>query len=115
MYGPGKVGNPPCSPISRAHVARGESWGGSARCRRVLWVDLEQGPRRLTRTFRDMDADAAEWIDVWSELGDPPKISALRETIALLEPALVIIDSLSKFCRVEEDNGNGEWQAALAP
>lgn len=116
MYGPGKVGKSTMLADIAAHVARGESWAGQRTAQgRVLWVDLEQGPRRLARTFRELDASAAERIEVWSELGDPPKISSLRETIVSLEPTLVIIDSLSKLCRVEEDNGNGEWQKALAP
>lgn len=116
VYGPGKVGKSTMLADIAAHIARGEHWAGqSTTPGAVLWVDLEQGPRRLTRTFRKLDASAAARIEIYSDLNSPPKVSALRETIAALEPALVIIDSLSKLCRVGEDNDNGEWQAALAP
>lgn len=116
MYGPGKVGKSTMLADIAAHVARGEHWAGQRTAQgRVLWVDLEQGPRRLARTFRELDDEAASQIDVWSELGDPPKLSAIRETIAKLEPALVIIDSLGKFCQVDDENDNAVWQLALRP
>jgi hypothetical protein len=116
VYGPGKVGKSTMLADIAAHIARGQSWAGQPVAEgSVLWVDLEQGPRRLARTFVKLDAHTAERVAVWSDLGSVPLISTLRATIAALEPALVIIDSLGKFCQVDDENDNAAWQSALRP
>ncbi|HEY0931781.1 MAG TPA: AAA family ATPase [Gemmatimonas sp.] len=116
VYGPGKVGKSTMLADMAAHIARGQAWAGQRVAEGpVLWVDLEQGPRRLARTFAQLDAPTAARVAVWSDLGKVPEIGALRATIAALEPALVVIDSLGKFCQVDDENDNAAWQFALRP
>lgn len=116
VYGPGKVGKSTLLANIAAHVTQGLDWAGQRVAGGpVLWVDLEQGPRRLARAFASLPEVATARIEVWSDLAAVPAASALRATLETMRPALVVIDSLGKFCQVEDENDNAAWQQALRP
>ena len=116
IYGPGKIGKSTMLADIAAHVIAGTDWAGqSVTGGPVLWVDLEQGRRRLARTFTRMDRHLAGALHVWSDLTARPDLSRVWRTIETLRPALVVLDSLAKLCQVEEENDNAAWQRALQP
>lgn len=116
VYGPGKVGKSTMLADIVAHVALGRSWAGQpVSAGPVLWIDLEQGRRRLARTFGTMAPEATARVHVFSGFGTPPGLAALKLSVETISPALVVIDSLAKFCQVEDENDNSAWQAALRP
>ncbi|MFN8802681.1 AAA family ATPase [Gemmatimonas sp.] len=116
IYGPGKIGKSTMLADIAGHVIAGRDWAGqSVTGGPVLWVDLEQGRRRLARTFGSMDRTLAGQLHVWSDLSARPDLSRVWRTIETLQPALVVMDSLAKLCQVEEENDNAAWQRALQP
>jgi hypothetical protein len=116
IYGPGKIGKSTLLADIAAHVITGCDWAGQAVSQGpVLWVDLEQGRRRLARTLKSIDPRAAANLHVWSDLSSRPEIARVWRTIETRAPALVVIDSLAKLCQVEEENDNAAWQRALQP
>lgn len=122
IYGPGKIGKSTMLASMAVHIAQGFDWAGyGVQKGRVLWIDLEQGPRRLLRNFMTICTDFAGLdIVVLSELGPVPQLSAIRAAMAEREPSLVVIDSLGKFVQGQpnppkDENDNMGWQAALQP
>ncbi|MCU0634034.1 MAG: helicase RepA family protein [Gemmatimonadaceae bacterium] len=116
IYGPGKIGKSTMLADIAGHVIAGRDWAGqSVTGGSVLWVDLEQGRRRLARTFAGMDRTLAGQLHVWSDLSARPDLSRVWRTIETRQPALVVMDSLAKLCQVEEENDNAAWQRALQP
>lgn len=116
VYGPGKIGKSTMLADIAVHVGTSRAWAGhTVQGGPVLWIDLEQGERRLVRNFmRVADWDTAD-IVTYSNLGKRPDYGATLQTLADLQPALVIIDSLAKFCEIEDDNDNAAWQNQLRP
>lgn len=116
IYGPGKIGKSTMLANIAEHVITGRAWAGHAvTAGPALWVDLEQGRRRLARAFQHVDRTAAGALRVWSDLSARPDLARLWRTIEAEQPALVVVDSLAKLCQVEEDNDNAGWQRALQP
>jgi hypothetical protein len=69
-----------------------------------LWINCENGRRRLMKQFKAMDlpADAGKFIfntdipDVWS-ITDPRFVAELRETVETNQIKLVVVDTVSSF------------------
>lgn len=116
VYGTGKIGKSSMLADIAVHVSLGIEWasylvdGGT-----VLWIDLEQGERRLLRNFQRVPGWEKANILVLSNLAVRPDYNAMIDAIELHRPALVVIDSLGKFCAVDDDNDNAAWQKALKP
>jgi hypothetical protein len=116
IYGIGKGGKSTMLQHVAVHVATGAAWAGyEVRQGPVLWVDLEQGPRRLLRNFKAVAGWESAGILTVSDLGNPPALTDIRTMAEQYKPVVIVIDSLSKFCQVQDDNSSSEWQAALAP
>ncbi len=116
VFGVAKGGKSTLMQHMAVHVATGAAWAGyDVTDGPVLWIDLEQGPRRLLRNFRAVTGWECAGILTVSDLSNPPQLSDLRTLNASYAPALIVIDSLAKFCQVEDENDNGAWQAALQP
>ncbi len=117
IYGPGKIGKSSMLADIAVHVSIGMDWAGHAvDGGTVIWIDLEQGERRLLRNFRRVAGWDRANILVLSSFKMRPDYAALTDAIDLHQPAMVVIDSLGKFCHeVDDDNGNKEWEKALKP
>ncbi len=121
IYGQGKIGKSTMLASMAVHVSTGREWAGyDVASGPILWIDLEQGPRRLVRNFKAItgwhDAD----IRVCSDLGAVPALSTIRQAIATHAPALVVIDSLSKWAEGQplppkDENDNAGWSRVLKP
>jgi hypothetical protein len=76
----------------------------------VLWLDLEQ-PRRVSqRRFAEVGAHPRLWI-----YRKAPTIDALKVTIQKHGITLLVIDSLSTFLRLENENDNAEMVRKFTP
>jgi hypothetical protein len=116
VYGIGKGGKSTLLQHVAVHVASGASWAGyDVRQGAVLWVDLEQGPRRLLRNFKAVAGWESAGILTVSDLGNPPALADIRTMAEQYKPVVIVIDSLAKFCQISDENDNGAWQAALQP
>jgi DNA-binding transcriptional ArsR family regulator len=80
----------------------------------VLWIDLER-PARLTRAlFRDLGAEGLP-IHIFSETGAKPQPAAIAAHIRAHDIGFVVIDSLSKFWDVEDENDARQVELAITP
>lgn len=121
VYGPGKIGKSTMLASLAVHIAVGQDWAGYAVTRGgVLWIDLEQGPRRLIRNFRQVNGWDTADMAICSDLATVPPLSAIRAEVMQRQPALVVIDSLSKWGLSqpnppENENDNDGWARILKP
>ncbi|HVT38454.1 MAG TPA: AAA family ATPase [Gemmatimonadaceae bacterium] len=80
----------------------------------VLWLDLEQSRRTTRLRMIDVGAHRAiEPLDVW--VGHPPTLLDLLATIEKLGVVMVVVDSLSRWLLLENENDNSEINRKIAP
>lgn len=85
---------------------------------RILVVPLEEHPDDVAAHFRDnavpMDEDLIRIYDeVVTDMGT--YLVALRHHIRAFKPALVVIDTLSRLWKIEDENDNAEALRKLGP
>ena len=84
----------------------------------VLWVDLEQHPRRLTALFKMLIADSYKGFscaESISTISTRPSLEQLAEMITKTGAGLVVVDSLFKLLGVEDENDATAVNQAMAP
>ena len=84
----------------------------------VLWVDLEQHPRRLTALFKCLIADSyrgSSCADRLLTISTRPSLEQLAEIVTEREVGLVVVDSLFKLLGVEDENDAAAVNQAMGP
>ncbi|MCA1578343.1 MAG: AAA family ATPase [Acidobacteria bacterium] len=96
-------------------VAKGEDFFGRATNQgKVIYLSLEEIRAEITGHFRQMGS-AGEDILVHTGRAPTNALQALSTAITQSQPALVIIDPLSRFLRVADFNSYGEVTKVLEP
>jgi KaiC/GvpD/RAD55 family RecA-like ATPase len=115
FYGPPKVGKGTLVTYIVRQVAAGERClGEPVQGGPVLWVDLEQGHRLNRRKFTEADAGSTMHpIHIYA--GPVPPLEQVENWLIETGAKLLVIDSLSRFLRLADENSNAEVTAGLAP
>jgi len=96
-------------------VSRGEPFLGRPTAKgKVIYLCLEEKRTEVTGHFRRMGANSC---DVLVHTGATPKdaLTALDAAIEEHSPVLVIVDPLSRFCRISDFNSYAEVTRQLEP
>lgn len=115
VYGGPKVGKGTLvTHMAKCIISGGPFAGRVTQASDVLWLDLEQTRWLTRRKFEEEGAyDQLHQVHIYN--GVPPTITAIVETIKVLQPKIVVIDSLSRLLLLEDENSAAEVTAALAP
>lgn len=110
LAGPPKVGKTTILAHLATHVARGYGFLDRVvqQCP-VLWIDLEQHPRRTAKLFKPLETDDAP-IYVFSYGSLAFDLEAFIKEYAI---GLVVIDSLSKYWDVQDENDSVQVTHAI--
>ncbi len=81
----------------------------------VIYLALEEKRQELRRHFRAMGATGDEPIKVFVSLAPTDGLSQLRAEVDKTKPALVIVDPLLRFTRIEDANDYAVVSKAFEP
>jgi KaiC/GvpD/RAD55 family RecA-like ATPase len=80
----------------------------------VLWLDLEQPERVTKKRMIEAGADTTSMpFHIWH--GSSPRVEDLMATIDELGAKLVVVDSLSRWLMLRDENDNAELNRTLGP
>ena len=104
--------------LAMAVASRGPFLGGPTAQAPVLWVDLEQHPRRLTALFKMLISFSYKGFSCAESIftiSTRPSLEQLAEMITKTGAGLVVVDSLFKLLGVEDENDATAVNQAMAP
>jgi AAA domain len=110
-----KVGKSTLARNLAVAVSKGAEFFGRATVKgKIIYLCLEEKRAEVARHFRQMNTNGTEII---IHTGSAPSdaLTALESAIEEFEPALIIIDPLSRFVRVTDFNSYGEVTRGLEP
>lgn len=110
-----KVGKSTLARNLAVAVTRGEPFFGRATAKgKVIYLCLEEKRAEVAGHFRRMGAQD-EGILIHTGRAPDDALAALRDAIAEVDPALVIVDPLSRFVRVRDFNDYAEMARGMEP
>jgi hypothetical protein len=114
-YGPPKVGKGTWLLYAMRQVLAGEPcFGRRVAAGPVLWIDLEQGRRLMRRKIDEARAGGLlHPLHVYS--GAPPTLAEVEDMTGRTAAVAIVIDSLSRFLGMENENDNAEMTGRIGP
>ncbi|MDQ3816468.1 MAG: AAA family ATPase [Acidobacteriota bacterium] len=110
-----KVGKSTLARNLAVAITRGEAFFGRATAKgKVIYLCLEEKRAEVAAHFRRMGAHGSDILIHTGRLPDDA-LAALKDVIAEFDPALVIIDPLSRFVRVIDFNDYAQMARGLEP
>ena len=122
LYGIGKVGKSSLAAQLAVAVANGTQFLGRAtEAGPVIWLNLERSRKQMFSRFKTVSRDTRPrfhpiltFTGLWPDKAIATLESVLT-TVKTIPPKLVVVDSLSPFLQLEDENDNAEITRRLAP